>query len=88
MELSDKSPHEPRISKYIGLVDDEKPILFAHEGFNCFDYWDRQPWQKIRVYGDELPRFKYSNTDVLPFSLMIMEEWAKRIEKCMDDKIY
>lgn len=53
-DLPKVSPHWPGIGRYVGVVDDEKPVLFQYEGFNCFDYWDRQPWQKNRIYGDEL----------------------------------
>lgn len=54
-ELPKVSPHWPGVGKYIGTVDDEKPVLFLHEGFNSYDYWDKQPWQKNRVYNDEIP---------------------------------
>lgn len=54
-DLPKVSPHWPGVGKYIGVVDDEKPVLFTHEEFNKFDYWDKQLWQKNRVYSDEIP---------------------------------
>lgn len=49
------SPHWPGIGKYIGVIDDEKEILMqTGSDFSCFDYYDRQSWQKNRIYGDEI----------------------------------
>lgn len=54
--IKEVSPHWPGIGKYIGMVDDEKNILFnLGENFSCFDYYDKQSWQNCRVYGDEIP---------------------------------
>lgn len=53
------SPHWPGVGRYVGVVDDEKPILFdTGEDFNCFDYYDKKDWQKRRIYSDEVPMFK------------------------------
>jgi hypothetical protein len=81
--LTDKSPHWPGIGRYVGSVDDEKPILFdTGYDFSKFDYYDTKPWQSRRVYMDEVPNKKdYSNLETSSLSINILERWAETTAK-------
>lgn len=82
-ELPKVSPHWPGVGRYIGMVNDEKPVLFTYEGFNHYDYWDKQPWQKNRIYGDEieLKNNPYSNLKCVKFDIKHLDESIYRMEK-------
>lgn len=86
-ELPKISPHWPGVGRYIGVVDDDKPVLFTHKGFNCFDYWDKQPWQKNRVYNDEIllkPTIDYSNR---PRNSKSVPEIMYNLQRDLDRKL-
>lgn len=56
------SPHWPGVGEYIGIVEDEQPILFVTnhlKEFNIFDYYDNFDFQKRRVYQDELDALNF-----------------------------
>lgn len=83
-----RSSHWPGIGKYVGTVDDEKPILFnTGKDFNKFEYYDKSVWQKRRIYLDEVPgKYSYSNKIITPFDSSLIDEWIERTKSFIEDE--